>query len=452
MASNKRVKLTSLLVNKENYRFEVLSSQRDAIEKIIEDQGMNLYNLAEHILKYGLNPNDKIQLYESEEEVGKYIVLEGNRRTVTLKILQNPDLIEGTRFEELKRKITKLREANKANLISEIDAVVYDDAVEADVWIGIKHGYGLSGVTTETWGTIAKQRFGEKIGEGSTMLLQVVNRLKSSNHVDDTVKSAVDKIYPTNLERLIGDPYVRETLGIDLVNKKLESQLEEAEIMKGLTKLINGLMKPDFTVDLIKFKNQRKEYIDKLFSDEKPDRTKLAATKWLFEAPPEVPKPKPTPPPKPKPNPRDRFVLIPKDCLMKISNPKVNSIYHELQKLDLRYFPIAGGVLLRVFVELSMDVYLEKKKLIASLTAAKSGNNLEQKINLVVNHLSSLNLADAAICKGIKDSAKGKADFAGLETWHAYIHNNRITPTATNLVVTWDGIQQFMEITWANID
>ena len=33
------IKLTSLFVNTENYRFEPLSSQKEAIDKMIEDQG-----------------------------------------------------------------------------------------------------------------------------------------------------------------------------------------------------------------------------------------------------------------------------------------------------------------------------------------------------------------------------------------------------------------------------
>ena len=37
------IKLTSLFVNTENYRFEPLSSQKEAIDKMIEDQGDKLY-------------------------------------------------------------------------------------------------------------------------------------------------------------------------------------------------------------------------------------------------------------------------------------------------------------------------------------------------------------------------------------------------------------------------
>ena len=40
----KTIKLTSLFVNTENYRFEPLSSQKEAIDKMVEDQGDKLYS------------------------------------------------------------------------------------------------------------------------------------------------------------------------------------------------------------------------------------------------------------------------------------------------------------------------------------------------------------------------------------------------------------------------
>ena len=48
------IKLTSLFVNTENYRFEPLSSQKEAIDKMIEDQGDKLYSLVDDIVTNGL--------------------------------------------------------------------------------------------------------------------------------------------------------------------------------------------------------------------------------------------------------------------------------------------------------------------------------------------------------------------------------------------------------------
>ena len=87
------IKLTSLFVNTENYRFEPLSSQKEAIDKMIEDQGDKLYSLVDDIVTNGLSPVDLI-IVTPNEDSNKYVVLEGNRRITSLKLLNNPTLID----------------------------------------------------------------------------------------------------------------------------------------------------------------------------------------------------------------------------------------------------------------------------------------------------------------------------------------------------------------------
>ena len=55
----KTIKLTSLFVNTENYRFEPLSSQKEAIDKMVEDQGDKLYSLVDDIVTNGIGGKTK---------------------------------------------------------------------------------------------------------------------------------------------------------------------------------------------------------------------------------------------------------------------------------------------------------------------------------------------------------------------------------------------------------
>lgn len=132
MAKTKNIKLTDLLINPENYRFETVASQKEAIDHMVEDQKDKLYNLAKHIFENGINPNDKIQVSESNHDKTKYIVVEGNRRTVALKILNNPDLIDKLKWASLKKKFRKLHDDNIASIIKEVECTVYDSPSEAD--------------------------------------------------------------------------------------------------------------------------------------------------------------------------------------------------------------------------------------------------------------------------------------------------------------------------------
>lgn len=450
MAKNKKIKLTKLLVNTENYRFDAVASQKEAIDKMLEDQTDSLYNLAEHIVNNGLNPNDRIEVVASNHDKAKFIVLEGNRRTITLKLLNNPDLIEGSTFSSLKKKFKKLHDANTSSLIKEVECLVYDEPNEADVWIGLKHGYGTSGVFTETWGPLQKHRFGEKTEGKTSTSIQIINLIKNSLSVPATIRSNIEKIKTTNLDRLIDDRDVRDFLGIEINNGVIQSSLDEKEVIKGLTQVVKDILDPNFKVKRIYNKEDRKDYINSFPKTSKPNPTKKAPKPWqLSSAAP--PQPTPVPTPKSKPNPKDRNVLIPKSCTIGISKPKVNAIYHELNKLDVIKFTNAAGVLFRVFVELSVDSYIEEHGLATSLTAAKSGMNFQQKMNIVANHLETKNLADAAICKGIKAAIKDSNDILGIDTWHSYVHNNKFSPKANNLIITWDNMQDFMMILWNNI-
>lgn len=449
MARIKKIKINDLLVNTENYRFDTMASQRDAIEKMLDDQSDNLYNLAEHVLKNGLNPNDKVEVAVSNHEKSKFIVLEGNRRTITLKILNNPDLIEGTKHAALKKKFKKLNEENKSKLIREIECLVFDDPKEADTWIGLKHGYGQSGVFTDNWGPLQKQRFQEKTEGKTSTSLQIIKLLKNSSDVPADVKANVDKITTTNLDRLIDDPDVRDFLGIEVNSGVIQSAVSEKEVMKGLVQVVKDILNPKFTVKQIYSKDDRKDYIAKFPKASRPN-TKVKSDKpWQFTS--IATSSTASPQPKPKVNPKERKKLIPKSCGIKISKPKVNAIYHELTDLDVVKHTNAVAVLFRVFIELSVDSYIEEHKLASTPSATKSGMNFQQKMNIVANHLESKKLADSAICKGIKAAIKDSNDILGIDTWHAYVHNNRFAPKAPNLNITWDNMQDFMVILWNNI-
>ena len=56
---------------------------------------------------------------------------------------------------------------------------------------------------------------------------------------------------------------------------------------------------------------------------------------------------------------RNRGALVPKSLNLHISNPKINKIFEELKHVQVKTCPNASSVLLRVFLELSVDAYLE---------------------------------------------------------------------------------------------
>ena len=95
----------------------------------------------------------------------------------------------------------------------------------------------------------------------------------------------------------------------------------------GIPLLYSGQELPNWMTDRI-INSYRVDYIKSIPKAHQPDTKVKAKKPWQFNI---TTTPNPIPQPKPKPNPKDRDILIPKTCLLKIKNPKVNSLYHELQ-------------------------------------------------------------------------------------------------------------------------
>jgi hypothetical protein len=91
--ATKSLKIDSLDLDLQNPRITLASDQRDAMQKILNDQKVRLINLAESIAAKGLNPMDRFLVLRSERQ-GKFIVVEGNRRALAIKLIKKPSLID----------------------------------------------------------------------------------------------------------------------------------------------------------------------------------------------------------------------------------------------------------------------------------------------------------------------------------------------------------------------
>lgn len=456
----KEIKLTSLFVNTENYRFEPLSSQKEAIDKMIEDQEDKLYSLADDIVTNGLSPVDLIMVTPSED-VNKYIVLEGNRRITSLKLLNNPTLIDD-KYASLRKRFQKLQKEYPDAILhlKSIDCAVFDNPSEADIWIKRKHSGELNGIGTVTWNSQQKQRFEEKTEGKSSIPLQIISLLKSHPDVPNNIKEALPKLNITNLQRLMSDPYVREHLGLSINNGILVSNIHVNEVIKGLIKITTDILNPIFKVADIYNREKRKQYIDSFEDSQKPDLTKEEPVQWnlqdiansngkVLQTEDKV-QDKKSNYKKSKP----RVSLIPKSVVLHIKNPKINKIFEELKQVQVKTCPNASSVLLGVFLELSVDAYLEKYNLVIgdALTANYSKESLQGKVSKVLNHMTQRKTMNNDISKGIRAEINDKNSVLSIESLNAYVHNEFFYPKADNLIVGWDNIEVFFIQLWNSIN
>ena len=100
MVHTAKVLLSQLNLDQENYRLGETANQRATIRALIEDQGKKLVNHAQDLVKLGLSPGEFIWVTPDIKNAGMFVVLEGNRRVASLKLLETPSLADGTSAEK----------------------------------------------------------------------------------------------------------------------------------------------------------------------------------------------------------------------------------------------------------------------------------------------------------------------------------------------------------------
>lgn len=375
----KSISISNLIINPDNDRFESVENEKQAIDIMLTKLGDKIYYIAIHILENGLSPKP-FYVMPSKKSNKKFLVKEGNRRTTALKLMANPKLIDSKKHASLKNRFFKLHERFMETPIRKIMCYIYDDVEEADKWVRLEHTGEQNGVGIVEWKPEQVQRFDIKHGKNKSVEIQAIDFIRTSPFVQEEVKRASENIKLTNFARLLGDKSVREILGLKYINSKLSSNLEEEEIAKALGQIILDLSDKDFKVSSIYNAKQRKDYIQGL-GEKLPDKNKTIGEVWRLDNPleqiPNLEEEDNTAKNEgsdlhskghlKKSIPTQRKTLIPNNCIIRISNPKANKIYDELKKIDVRSFVNCAAVTLRVFLELSVDTFIEKKGLLKGL-------------------------------------------------------------------------------------
>ena len=462
----KSISISNLIINPDNDRFESVENEKQAIDIMLTKLGDKIYYIAIHILENGLSPKP-FYVMPSKKSNKKFLVKEGNRRTTALKLMANPKLIDSKKHASLKNRFFKLHERFMETPIRKIMCYIYDDVEEADKWVRLEHTGEQNGVGIVEWKPEQVQRFDIKHGKNKSVEIQAIDFIRTSPFVQEEVKRASENIKLTNFARLLGDKSVREILGLKYINSKLSSNLEEEEIAKALGQIILDLSDKDFKVSSIYNAKQRKDYIQGL-GEKLPDKNKTIGEVWRLDNPleqiPNLEEEDNTAKNEgsdlhskghlKKSIPTQRKTLIPNNCIIRISNPKANKIYDELKKIDVRSLVNCAAVTLRVFLELSVDTFIEKKGLLkeGEISASNSSRSLYQKVNDASQYLYKEKIADETILKAVKLLTKERNSIWGVDTMNAYVHSKKLSHVPIDIQTTLYNIQDFMVTLCAQIE
>lgn len=456
-----RIRITNLHLDLKNPRFEEQPSQMDAIHTMIADQQEKLMALAKDIFENGLNPTDLIVVERMTDGNNQYRVLEGNRRITCLKLISNPKLVPET-FPNIRRLFVKLNGTKeRADQLRRPLCVIFDQEEDADVWIERKHSGEQDGRGTIAWNPLQKSRYKTRHGAKGSLPLQVVNFLGRLSKEDTSLKSLLYNLEnTTNIERLLSDPYVREVLMLNLQDGFLKSFDTIERTKKKLVKLLEATSQSDFNVNVIKHKSDRKTFIDDFHCHlDDPNPTALEQG-WSLNDPgcavQAVQQPsnggaagQPAPMRLPKPTRK----LIADDFQIPIDDTRIGQLFKELKGMLPSTHPNAVAVLLRVFVELSVDCFNERYCLLPDgcLTSSSSHEPLKDKIDKSIRKLKKLGKINDDLAKGILHELKDDNSALSIHTMNGFVHNYHFSPKADSLRTGWENIKWYIERLWQNM-
>ena len=440
--------LGDLLLDLENPRISKASGQREVLQKIIEDQDLKLVVLAESIVADGLNPMDRWLVIKSPSERGMYIVLEGNRRLATIKILQKPAVMNDLEVRSaVKSRLEILAQQFNLKAIEPIDCYDIGERSAAASWLSQRHTGENSGRGIVNWGGVATARF-----RGRDPALQAYELVLTHGGLTEEEKTTVEDHFPiTTLDRLLSTPAVRAKIGVEISDSKLKTDLPAAEVVKPLRRMVLDLANEVVNVTMLKSRDQQIAYVSKLGKDLPELKKRTGTMKSVDGLDFSVGAAKKKS--KPKPKPPERKALIPRGCYFTVSNAKIAEIVKELRELPLAQYPHSISVLFRVFLETSVDAFLTAAGIPLSVKVTTKGGvkvkdkSLDAKVREAIAELIKKGVSKkdlAGVDKGVDD----KNSPLYIDTLHLYIHNRFYSPTERELKVAWDNAQLFFENIW----
>jgi hypothetical protein len=443
------LKIDQLDLDVQNPRIKRASSQHEVMQRLIDDQDVKLANLAESIVDQGLNPMDRLLVIKSPESAGRFVVLEGNRRALALKILNNPAVLTGLEVRSaLQKRLERLSQLFEAKSVEPVASFEVPNRADGSTWIEQRHIGADAGRGIVGWSGVAAARF-----RGRDPALQALDFVRQYGALTGDQRKLLEGRFPiTTLDRLLSTPTVRAKIGFEVKDEKLITSLPPREAIKPLSRIVLDLAEKKINVTRVKLKPQQLEYVDSLKPADRPDLSKKTIAPRPVDSFTEQdflphasrqPKKARTSPSVP------RLTAIPKACRLNIGNAKIAELYGELKSLRIDKYPHSVAVLLRVFLETSVDHYLTSASI--PLTVVVKGHikdkSLKSKVEEAIKDMVSKG-ADKKDYDGVLRGIHDRSHPFHIDLLHAYVHNRFVSPTDRDLRVGWDNAQPFFERIW----
>jgi hypothetical protein len=449
VAEDVDIPLVDLLLDLENPRLEqTASSQQDVALELARQQGDRVVKLAEDIVNKGLDPTTRTAVVATGDARKRYRVLEGNRRILAIRALETPSLVAPALTTWGNRRLTELSKKYEQNPIDPVPCVLFANEEDARHWVELRHTGANEGVGLVEWGSAEKDRYHARHAGTRRPAGQVLEFVEKHGTLSDEAKQSRARII-TNVERMLETTKAREKLGLDLRDNQVVSLYPPEELAPALTHFVEDLKMKRLGVPQLYTVEDRTKYVEGL--PKLPRASKRLSKPVLLD---DLTAGTVSPPSAPAPRTRRRkrvvvrTTVIPSTAALNVTPPRINVVYNELLSLNAEYYPNACSVLLRVFIELTVDHYLDDRNL---MTDAQIRNtNLAKRLKTVVKHLEKQGTIPAKLATAMEAYADNNRSVIGatIPTFNLYVHNQFVFPRATDLYTTWDELAPMMEKLW----
>ena len=445
------ISIGSLLLDVSNYRITKQTSQKAARDAIIAVEDKKLLVLARDIIELGLSPIDTTMVIDAGDGNGNYIVIEGNRRLTAINLMLKPEQCEGT---SLYAAFKKLNKDHSDSIPKVLDCVIAPSKTAGLVWINRKHQTGLQGAGTEQWSSMANARADAEQGI-SRPELDVVNFVLTNPNLDVAIKDCLTgSDFPiTTLQRLVETKEVQDATGFSFQSGKLISDQDKDRVQGVLTEMVTVIATgknqgEKFTVRDIDTQPKRAVFIGSIVGRHPPK--KKSKESWVISGTPVTVKKKVAKPAvRSTASTGEQLNLIPKSFKLELPAGKVNDIFIELKELDVTKRRHAVSVLFRVFIEFSLDAYIQKHGI--QLPKDANGHVIDKlKIRLqhVAKHVKDSKLLNEKEMKPVNVAISSNDSLLAPDTLNAYVHGQWMNPDPLQLKLSWANIQLFLERLW----
>jgi len=458
MVYSATLKLSQLKLDQENYRVGHTSNQRETLKAIIDEQKNKLANHAADLVKVGISPGEFVWVIPDPKEREMFIVLEGNRRVASLKILDSPALADGTIVEKQFRALARQYE----NPIREVQAIVFGDRLEARPWIRRRHMSPGSGVGLQQWKPAAKGRAMRDEGDAAPRFLAVLEFLADGSDAWAEIEAALDDRW-TTVDRVLNSSSLPKILGVTIHPRTGKIEFENGNVQAGralLFRMLSVMAAPNFQFASIEKARDREDFV-KGFSDwsvkatpdtrkddgdargDKDDR-KGGADRGAASGAKRG---------RAKMDSVARDTLAPKSGarMLHVDGTRLNPLYRECRTIKVSGYENAAAFLLRVFIELSSEALLVAKNVPLPNRLQKEGKQhwsdigipLATKVGCVIDCLDPTKKAKQFQQARLAAQPTARSGYS-IHTLHGYFHNLKLIPDAAELKQAWDSWEAYL--------